>query len=114
MEVRCLVTNQSTVDVTPRISLSQILIYMAKTRHTTIEERSEPVIGKQVNAGQTEEQTLSIEIPKDFSLSIKSRLISMKYYIHVTLDIPRERDIHLNLPIIITNKFAFDNYPSVM
>ncbi len=114
MEVRCQVTNHSTVNVTPRISLTQILIYMAEKRHGTLEVRSEPVIGKQVNAGQTEEQTLSIEIPTNACLTIKSRLISVKYYIHVTLDIPRERDIHLNLPIIITNKFAFDNYPPVM
>ncbi len=83
---------------------------MAKDRHITIQDTTGYVVGEQVDAGQTEEQILSLEIPKEFPLSIKTPLILVKYYIHVTLDIPREFDLHINLPIIITNQFALDRY----
>ena len=49
-----------------------------------------------------------MEVPADAPISIKNELIVFKYYIHITLDIPLELDLHINLPIIITTKRALE------
>lgn len=50
-----------------------------------------------------------IPIPKDIPLTIKSELISVKYLIHVTLDIPHATDVHVNLPIAVTTQSVLES-----
>ena len=52
--------------------------------------------------------SISILISEDIPLSIKCPIITVKYFIHVTLDIPHSIDLHLNLPIVVTNNYAFN------
>ena len=101
------VENDSTVEATPRATLYQTQIYMCGERHKAIElALTEAVIGKLVAPDTNQTETLYITIPEDVSLTIKSGIINIKYLIHVTLDIPHAFDIHLKLPIIITNELA--------
>ncbi|CAG2163523.1 unnamed protein product [Oppiella nova] len=107
IEIHCSVDNSSTVSVTPRASLYQIQIFMSGDKHKTIETLlCEPILGSIISAGHKEEEVLRLTIPDNSVLSMKSSIITVKYFIHVTLDIPYTIDLHLNLPIVITNKYA--------
>ena len=97
------IQNESSVEATPRATLYQTQVYMCGQRHRASNVAlTSPVVGKHSN----NEQIIGIPIPKDVSLSIKSDLISIKYFIHVTLDIPHAFDIHANLPFVVTNRSA--------
>ncbi len=112
LEVQCTVENKSSVSVTPRATLYQTQIFMTGERHKTVETSlTEPSIGTTVEAGVTNEDIISVLIPEDVSLSIKCPIITVKYFIHVTLDIPHAIDLHLNLPIVITNRQALNSFP---
>ncbi|KAH9399053.1 hypothetical protein TYRP_018440 [Tyrophagus putrescentiae] len=37
---------------------------------------------------------------------MKSNIITVKYFVHVTLDIPQNKDLHINLQFVVTNKAA--------
>ena len=103
-----LVENDSTVEATPRATLYQTQIYMCGERHKAVElALTEAVVGKLVAPDTDQTETLHISIPEDVSLTIKSGIVNVKYFIHVTLDIPHAIDIHVNLPIVVTNEFAF-------
>lgn len=59
-----------------------------------------------VSAGFKKDDILQLVVPEDAALTMKCPIISVKYFIHVTLDIPYTIDLHLDLPIVITNKYA--------
>lgn len=92
--------------VTPRVSLHQVQIFMCGSRHKTIETTmgDEATIGKPVEPGTEVEEVLSLAVPGDESLTIKSSVISVKYFVHVTLDIPKSIDLHVNLPVVLTSR----------
>ena len=103
----CQVTNESSVSATPRALLLQIQIYMCGETHRGFQSiLTEPVVGKPVASESTETQVLSIAIPSDVILSVKTDTISLKYTVHVTLDIPHAFDIHVNLPFVVTTDAA--------
>jgi hypothetical protein len=64
--------------------------------------------GKPVPKDTNSVDILPIPIPEDVPLTIKSDIIVVKYFIHVTLDIPFAVDIHANLPFIVTTKKALE------
>jgi len=110
LEVDCTIDNGSTARVTPRVVLYQTQIFMTGERHKTIETLlTEPSFGKPVGAEVTAEDAISLLIPENIPLSIKSTLITVKYFIRVILDIPNSMDLQLNLPIVITNRHALNN-----
>ena len=101
------IANQSSVEATPRATLYQTQIYMCGQRHRALHLAvGEAVVGKKVAEEAKEEQILEIPIPKDASLTIKTDIIAVKYFIHVTLDIPHAFDIHTNLPLVVTTRAA--------
>lgn len=106
IDVHVGVNNKTSAKLVPRITLYQVQIYMCGTRHKTIETTlgQDPVVGAEVTANTEVTQVLSIGIPKDESLTIKSSVITVKYYVHVTLDIPQAFDLHINLPIVLTSQ----------
>ncbi|XP_054159779.1 arrestin domain-containing protein 4-like [Oppia nitens] len=107
LDIHCFIDNLSTVSVTPRATLYQTQIFMTGDKHKTIEiQLSEPILGSVINAGHKQQEILKIKIPEKTILTMKSSLITVKYFIHLTLDIPYTIDLHLNLPIVITNKYA--------
>ncbi|CAG2114742.1 unnamed protein product [Medioppia subpectinata] len=107
IEVQCSVENQSSVDVVPRVTLYQTQIYMCGERHKSLEVAlTEPIVGHKVKSETDGAEIISVPIPQEASLSIKSPIISIKYFVHITLDIPHAIDLHINLPIIVTNKSA--------
>jgi hypothetical protein len=85
---------------------------MTGERHKTIETLlTEPSLGKTFEAEVTADNMISLFIPENIPLSIKSTLITVKYFIRVILDIPNSMDLQLNLPIVITNRHALNNIP---
>ena len=107
LELHLTVDNESTVEVTPRATLHQTQVYMCGERHKAREVVvTEAIVGKTVYKKTNFTETIFIPLPEDLSLSIKSGIISVKYFIHVTLDIPHSLDLHVNLPIIIVSKSA--------
>jgi hypothetical protein len=60
-------------------------------------------LGQSIEGESEAAQQVSILIPADESLSIKSSLITVKYFIHITLDIPHSLDLHINLPVVLTS-----------
>lgn len=84
---------------------------MTGERHKTVENSlTEAVEGDEV-AEHTivEDGFIVVQIPVNIPLSIKSDLITLKYFVHVTLDIPMATDIHINLPVIVTSRAALQN-----
>ena len=109
-EILCRIQNHSTADVRPRATLYQTQIYMTGEKHKTIETTvSDATFGETIENGMTGETVIELKIPEDIPLSLKCPNFTIKYFIHVTLDIPHALDLHLNLPIIITNGFALEN-----
>ena len=107
MELHLTVDNQSTVEVTPRATLHQTQVYMCGERHKAREVVvTEAIVGKTVYKKTNITETLFIPLPEDISLSIKSGIINIKYFIHVTLDISYSIDLHVNVPIVIVSKSA--------
>ncbi len=83
---------------------------MTGERHKTIETLlTEPSFGKATESEIDADNVISLLIPENIPLSIKSTLITIKYFVRVILDIPNSMDLQLNLPIVITNQNALDN-----
>lgn len=95
----------------PRVSFYQTQIYMTGERHKTVENSlTEAVEGDEVLSHTLiEDAAIPVAIPVNIPLSIKSELITLKYFVHVTLDIPLATDIHVNLPVIVTSRAALEN-----
>lgn len=97
--------------VKPRVSFFQTQIFMTGERHKTVENSlTEAVEGNEIMAHSiVDDGSISLPIPINIPLSIKSEFITLKYFIHLTLDIPFAIDIHINLPVIITSRMAIEN-----
>lgn len=111
IRVILLIDNNSTASVKPRVSFYQTQIYMTGERHKTVENSlTEAVEGDEVLSHTLiEDAAIPVAIPVNIPLSIKSELITLKYFVHVTLDIPLATDIHVNLPVIVTSRAALEN-----
>jgi sporulation-control protein spo0M len=109
IEVLCYVANKSTAEVTPRATLYQTRVYQCGVSHKAVDRvLTEHIIGNKMASNANNTDIIHIPIPKDVSLSIKSDVISVKYVVHVTLDIPHAVDLSINLPIIVTTQSALD------
>ncbi|KAJ6223306.1 hypothetical protein RDWZM_001851 [Blomia tropicalis] len=99
------VENHTSAKLVPRISLHQTQIYMCGARHKTIETtlNNDPTVGTEINPNSDADEILHVHVPSDESLTIKSSVITVKYFVHVTLDIPHSFDLHINLPVVITS-----------
>lgn len=106
-----MIDNNSSANVKPRVTFYQTQIYMTGERHKTVENSlTEAVDGDEVPAHSlVEDGSILVKIPVNIPLSIKSDLITLKYFVHVTLDIPLATDIHVNLPVIVTSRAALEN-----
>ena len=83
---------------------------MTGDKHKTVETTlTEYFFGETIKKGENANSVINLPIPGRLPLSMKCPNITVKYFIHVTLGIPHAIDIHLNLPIIITNSFVLDN-----
>ena len=108
--VHCNVFNDSSVECKPRATLFQNQIYLFADTHKAYQVPiTEPVVGESVAKEDRSLQTLPIPIPNDTPLSIKTELIVVKYFIHVTLDIPHAFDLHVNLPILVATQSALNH-----
>lgn len=99
------VDNKTSAKLVPRVSLHQTQIYMCGARHKTIETTlsNDPILGSEIQSHAEAVEVLHVKVPSDESLTIKSSVITVKYFIHVTLDIPHSFDLHINLPVVITS-----------
>lgn len=111
IRVNYFIDNSSTANVKPRATFYQTQIYMTGERHKTVENSlTEAIEGEEVSAHSiVDNGTILVKIPLNIPLSIKSELITLKYFLHVTLDIPLATDIHINLPVIVTSQMALEN-----
>lgn len=106
ISVHVSVNNKTGVAVKPRISLHQVQIFMCDSRHKTVETtfpEDDPVLGTEVEPHSEAVEVLHLKVPADESLTIKSSVITVKYFVHVTLDIPHSLDLHINLPVVLTS-----------
>lgn len=102
------IDNDSSALVEPKLVLHQVQVFSCcrTNRHKSVETRLEPVVtGKQVAAHSLGvEEVLSLTVPTDENLTIKTPQISVKYFVEIELAIPHSPDLRLNLPIVITSK----------
>lgn len=87
--------NESNSVVTPRATLYCTKVFMTKNRHHSIEKHYEAIKGKDVAKNVQGLDQLIIDIPENTPLTIKNELIVFKYFLHITLDIPMELDLHM-------------------
>ncbi|KAF7493000.1 Arrestin domain-containing protein 3 [Sarcoptes scabiei] len=107
IQLKTLINNTTTLKVTPRAALYQTQIFMSGDRHRTLElVLVEPIEGSEVDPTEVIEDTIEMPIPTRAQLTMKSPIITIKYFVHVTLNIPHNIDLHINLPIVITNRAA--------
>ena len=105
------VDNKSSIEATPRARLYQTVVYLFGERHTASQFAvTDEVVGQKVDKHSNEREVLAIPIPQDTPLTIKTELIVVKYFIHVTLDIPHAFDLHVNLPILVATQSALNNW----
>lgn len=111
VEIHVAVDNKTNTKVIPRASIYQVQVYQCGDRHKAIENilGGEPVFGEEVAANSENADTLAIKIPPDEALSFKSSCITVRYFVHVTLDIKNSFDLHCNLPIIVTSTDTIRN-----
>ena len=81
IRINLMIDNSSSANVKPRATFYQTQIYMTGERHKTVENSlTEAVEGEEVAAHTiVEDTTISVEIPVNIPLSIKSDLITVKY-----------------------------------
>ena len=109
LEVDCFIWNESSLDVKPRVTLYQTQVYVCGERHKAVDVAlTEALVGQVVKGSAKCRESFSLVIPDGLPLSFKSGLISVKYFAHLTLDIPYAIDLHINLPIVITTKGALE------
>ena len=95
----------SSVECTPRATLYQTQVFMCADRQKASQIAiKDAVVGEKVDANIYDKQILNIQIPEETSLTIKSEIIVVKHFIHVTLNIPHAFDIHVNLPFVVTTE----------
>jgi len=106
------IDNKTNAKVKPRMSLHQVQIYMCGMRHKTLESSNPDgvVEGTEIAAHSQGDEVLDVTIPPNEALSIKSSVITVKYFIRVDLDIPHSFDLHLNLPIVLTSKRTIEQH----
>jgi len=105
------VDNKTSTKLIPRVSLHQTQIYMCGARHKTIETTlsNDPIQGTEIEPHSEAVEVLHVKVPADESLTIKSSVITVKYFVHFTLDIPHSFDLHINLPIILTSSRVIED-----
>ena len=105
ISVHVSVDNKTSAKLIPRVSLHQTQIYMCGSRHKTIETTlsNDPINGTEIEPHSEAVEVLHVKVPSDESLTIKSSVITVKYFVHVTLDIPHSFDLHINLPVVLTS-----------
>ena len=108
VSVSVTVDNQTNATVIPRLSLHQIQIFMCNNRHKTVDtiiSGIDPISGQAIGPSSKMDQLIDVEIPElDEALSIKSSLITVKYFVNVVLDIPQAFNLQLDLPIVLTKQ----------
>ncbi|CAG2174518.1 unnamed protein product [Oppiella nova] len=110
IEVDCFIWNRSSLDATPRVTLYQTQVYMCGERHKAVDVAlTDALVGQVIKGSATGMESFVLGIPQGLPLSFKSSLITVKYFAHLTLDIPYAIDLHINLPIVITTKEALNN-----
>jgi len=114
--IHLIVNNPTNTVVVPRVSLHQLQIYMCGAGHKTIEVplTEEPLLGVDIEPHTRDEQLLELHIPAAESFSIKSRLITVKYFVQVTLDIPHSFDLHVNLPVVFTSRKVVKRFAAAL
>lgn len=107
IQLKTFINNMTTLKVQPRATLYQTQIFMTGDRHRTLElVLGEPSYGNEVEPNEVAEEVIEITIPARAQLTMKSNIITVKYFVHVTLDIPQNKDLHINLQFVVTNKAA--------
>jgi len=101
------IDNQTNTRVTPRVTLHQVQTYTCENHQKTVEKdlSKEPVFGAEIAANANTGEHIFVKLPIFGKLlSIRSNLISVKYFLRVTLDIPHSVDLIINLPIVLIPK----------
>ncbi len=88
-----------------RARLKQKLIYRAFASSKRDNNTLITVMGSAVSPGMTNNETLSMPIPNDLPILYNQcPIIELNYVIVVTLVIPGSIDLHIELPLVLTNQ----------
>jgi len=113
LAVQVSVDNQTNALMKPQLELHQIQIYNFEGIRLKIVETvlcESPITGPKIPAHSKEQEILLLTIPTGESLSIRSDLITVKYFVNVILHtgLQKEFNLHINLPIVLTAKGILD------
>ncbi|KAJ6223307.1 hypothetical protein RDWZM_001852 [Blomia tropicalis] len=97
--------NESNISIQPRISMYQTQAFTYNQVVRTMESSLiDPCMAEQLESGQNGTQTVTIPVPTTCSISLKSPLITVRYFVHISMDIPQSIDLTINLPFIVTTE----------
>lgn len=86
IEVKTVVKNTTSLKVQARAALYQTQIFMSGVRHRTLESAlGETVTGPEIEPCEFTENVLELPIPPRAPLTMKSNMVTVKYFVHVTL-----------------------------
>ena len=110
--MNCIAFNGSKSTINLRATLKQITHLKAENNYLSkVEKRNiSRVLGSPIDPGMTNTETLSLLIPDNLPILYDCPIIDLEYKIVVTLDIPFSRDLHVELPVLLTHQILnFEN-----
>lgn len=108
--VKVTLENNTNIDLCPRVTLYQTQAFIHNQQHRSIETCLNEVgaTGELVEAGQSLAQIITIPLPTNLVVSLRSALILVRYSLHIALDVPNMHELYVSLPFVVTTKRALE------
>lgn len=107
--VEVLIVNDANVPVEPRVTLYQQQLFACNQVHRTLESclTSEPYSTTEaVPPNSSATALIKVPLATNLVVSLRSPLITVKYFVRVCLDLPHAMDLVVNVPFIVTTRRA--------
>jgi len=103
--INCIAVNRSNKTIQLRARLKQKLLYKANGSFKMDKTTIVTSMGSSVSPGMTNKESLLMEIAQNLPILYNQcPIIDLNYVISVTLVIPRSIDLHIELPVVMTNQ----------
>lgn len=107
--VEVLIVNDANVSVEPRVTLHQQQLFVCNQVHRTLESCLTPEpysTTEAVPPNSSATALIKVPLATNLVVSLSSPLITVKYFVHVSLDLPHAMDLVVNVPFIVTTRRA--------
>lgn len=107
--VEVLIANDANVPVEPRVTLHQQQLFTCNQVHRTLESCLTPEpysTTEAVPPNSSATALIKVPLATNLVVSLSSPLITVKYFVHVSLDLPHAMDLVVNVPFIVTTRRA--------